>query len=352
MAGVLVSGSGRAGPSLPLAAALAVEGALLAPRPVLLAECSVEPRRRRATALASPRARELEALLREAGIAASARGHLCHLGVPADAGGLAELEAAAGLAGGALVVVDVPARLWSQALERPGLQPRAGLLLVELPRERSLAALAVSELRAGGRAARISSRPLSPLAARRALAGVRPGGEAGSRAARLLRGLLPRRLASEGRGQSLPAVLGAAVALVLCALLLVAIGGAVTGKARVQRAADLAALSAARSMRDDLPRLLAPPLLPDGSINPRHLSRAQYLTRARVAGVVAARRNRVAPDRLRISFPRSRPFPPLAVRAEIAAEIDPGELPGGDRLSGMRARAIPVSAWAVAEASP
>ena len=52
--------------------------------------------------------------------------------------------------------------------------------------------------------------------------------------------------------------------------MLAAIGGAVTGKGRVQRAADLAALSAARSMRDDFDRLLAPARLADGAPNPAH----------------------------------------------------------------------------------
>ena len=63
-------------------------------------------------------------------------------------------------------------------------------------------------------------------------------------------------------GQALPLALGGCFALIAGALALVAIAGAVTGKGRVQRAADLAAISAARSMRDDLPRLLGPARLP------------------------------------------------------------------------------------------
>ena len=63
-----------------------------------------------------------------------------------------------------------------------------------------------------------------------------------------------RRLRGEG-GQVLPLALGGVVALIFCALLLAAFGGAATGKSRAQRAADLAALSAARSMRDDFERL-------------------------------------------------------------------------------------------------
>ena len=61
----------------------------------------------------------------------------------------------------------------------------------------------------------------------------------------------------------LPLALGGCFVLIAGALALVAIAGAVTGKGRVQRAADLAAISAARSMRDDLPRLLSPPTLPE-----------------------------------------------------------------------------------------
>ena len=57
-------------------------------------------------------------------------------------------------------------------------------------------------------------------------------------------------------GQALLLALGGAFALIVAALALVAVAGAITGKGRAQRAADLAAISAARSMRDDLPRLL------------------------------------------------------------------------------------------------
>ena len=89
-------------------------------------------------------------------------------------------------------------------------------------------------------------------------------------------------------------------------LALVAIAGAVTGKGRVQRAADLAAISAARSMRDDLPRLLSPPALPNGLPNPAHLDKPAYLARARTAALAAGRANGVAPDRLRAQLSRLR----------------------------------------------
>jgi soluble lytic murein transglycosylase-like protein len=162
------------------------------------------------------------------------------------------------------------------------------------------------------------------------------------------------------RGQALPAVLGAAALLLLAALLLAALVGAVTGKGRAQRAADLAALSAARSMRDDLPRVLAPARMPDGAPNPRHLPVAAYLERARGAAVQAARHNGLDPSRLELDFPDAPAEPPLQARARVTAEIDAAALPGGERLtdaqgSGGRhdgTRPIRVEATAVAEASP
>ncbi|HWH20847.1 MAG TPA: pilus assembly protein TadG-related protein, partial [Solirubrobacterales bacterium] len=64
-------------------------------------------------------------------------------------------------------------------------------------------------------------------------------------------------------GQALVLALGGCFILIAAACALVAIAGAVTGKGRAQRAADLAAISAVRSMRDDLSELLSPPLLPN-----------------------------------------------------------------------------------------
>jgi hypothetical protein len=127
--------------------------------------------------------------------------------------------------------------------------------------------------------------------------------------------------------------------LVAGALALVAIAGAITGKGRVQRAADLAAISAARSMRDDLPRLLSPPRLPDGSPDPRHLEKASYLERARLAAIGAAGANGVARTGLRLSFPDRSSFAPVRVEAAVLARVEVGK----ERLR--------VEASAVAEAA-
>jgi hypothetical protein len=122
-------------------------------------------------------------------------------------------------------------------------------------------------------------------------------------------------------GQALILALGGALALIAAALALVAIAGAVTGKGRMQRAADLIAISAVRSMRDDLPRLLAPPRLVDGRPNPRHIAKSAYLARARAAALVAARENQVDPDRVELRFPDASSFAPVRAKARVVAGL-------------------------------
>lgn len=141
-------------------------------------------------------------------------------------------------------------------------------------------------------------------------------------------------------GQALILALGGCFALLAGALALVAIAGAITGKGRVQRAADLAAISAARSMRDDLPRLLAPPTLPTGLPNPAHIGKPVYLARARMAALQVSRANGVDPEQLRLDFPDRRSFAPLRVKAVVVAAL---ELGGRERRR--------VEAAAIAEAA-
>jgi putative Flp pilus-assembly TadE/G-like protein len=61
------------------------------------------------------------------------------------------------------------------------------------------------------------------------------------------------------RGHALIVALGAVFVVTLGAGVLAALGRALAQKGRLQRATDLAAVSAARSMRDDFPRLFKPP---------------------------------------------------------------------------------------------
>jgi hypothetical protein len=129
----------------------------------------------------------------------------------------------------------------------------------------------------------------------------------------------------EESGQALILALGGALALIAAALALVAIAGAVTGKGRVQRAADLVAVSAVRSMRDDLPRLLAPPTLSNGRPNPEHIDKPVYLALARTAALAAARRNEVDPARVHVSFPDASSFAPVRAKATVVAGLQGAE---------------------------
>jgi hypothetical protein len=324
----------------------------------LLAELGPE-RQRGPTLLASTPARELEQTLGRIGFErVAARGRLCWLGLPATQESLSDLsDALDGLPRPSIALVHLPAALWPVALGEGPLQPRAGLLRTDLQSDRALAALAVLELRERGLPARIASRPLGWVASRRALAGLELGsGSGASRLARIARGLAAvERAAVSGRGQALPLAIGAAFAILFVAAVLAALGGAVTGAVRAQRAADLVALSAARSLRDDFPRLFAPPRLPDGATNPRHLDRLEYLARAEAAARSAAERNGVDPRRVEVAFPDARSFAPLRVRAKITASVDRNALPSPPADRGRAARLrrpIRIAATARAEASP
>jgi hypothetical protein len=147
-------------------------------------------------------------------------------------------------------------------------------------------------------------------------------------------------------GQALPLALGAALVLVAAALALVAIAAAVTGKGRAQRGADLAAISAARSMRDDLPRLLSPSTLPGGLPNPRHLDKALYLARARAAALDAARANGVGAAHLRLSFPGGDSFAPVRAKAEVVADLEVGDQRAKTEASAVAEAGSPSSASA------
>ena len=142
----------------------------------------------------------------------------------------------------------------------------------------------------------------------------------------------------EERGQALILALGGSLALIAAALALVAIAGAVTGKGRAQRAADLVAISAVRSMRDDLAHLLAPPRLANGQPNPNHLEKGRYLARAEAVALAVARENEVDPRRVQVRFPDASSFAPVRAKAVVVAGLRDG--------AGLR-----VEASAVAEAA-
>ena len=142
-------------------------------------------------------------------------------------------------------------------------------------------------------------------------------------------------------GQASLLLLGVFAALLAGTLILFGFGQALGAKSRHQRAADLAAVSAAQVMRDEYPRLFEPPVFENGLPNPRHLSTVEYLALGRSAALRGARRNAVAGGGVRVTFPAG-DFAPTRVTVAVS---------GRARVK-VRARGrdeLPVSARATAE---
>ncbi len=145
-------------------------------------------------------------------------------------------------------------------------------------------------------------------------------------------------------GQALLLTLGVVSVLLVGAFVLSAFGQALGGKGRQQRAADLAAMSAAASMRADYPRLFEPAVLLNGMPNPHHLTTAAYMARARAAAVRGARRNRGRVSLGGVTFPGASFAPTrVAVRLTGTTSVRVGQR---DR------REVTVSGRAEAEMSP
>ena len=145
-------------------------------------------------------------------------------------------------------------------------------------------------------------------------------------------------------GQALLLVLGAVAVLLAGAGVLAAFGQALGGKGKAQRAADLSAMSAARSMQRDYPRLFLPPVLPNGAPNPRHMPLPVYLARARRAAASGARRDRARVGLGDVTFPGAS-FAPTRVAVRIRDSVAVNV----DGPASRRRRRIAVKARAVAE---
>src|SRR5512132_302036 len=92
-------------------------------------------------------------------------------------------------------------------------------------------------------------------------------------------------------GQAALLMLGVLAVLLAGVLVLFGFGHALGAKGRHQRAADLAAISAAQVMRELFPRLFEPPFMEPDVPNPRHLEEGEYRSRAVAAAVRGAERN-------------------------------------------------------------
>ena len=116
-------------------------------------------------------------------------------------------------------------------------------------------------------------------------------------------------------------------------------------KSHAQRAADLAAISAARAMREAYPRLFEPAVLSGGVPNPRHLSPAAYMALARAAAVRGAASNHAQIGAGDVSFPDAASFAPVRVTVALRARATL-------RLSATRRAELPVAARATAALVP
>lgn len=290
--------------------------------------------RRRPTLISAAAARALEVELRGT-MPAAARGTVCWVVADPD-GAWQDDVALCRDAGPDAVIVHAAPEAWRDLIDSGTCD--GAVLRADTGAKRPLAALSASDLIATGVRVGIVPRPPGVVATRRALAGIEPGGELGVRASRLAR----RLLASQG-GQALPAVLGIAMAIALAGLLVAILGAAASGGVRMQRAADLAAVSAARSLRDDHHRLFEPERLPGGAANPAHLDESEYRARALDAAGQAARRNGAGEARLGVSFPIGG-FAPTRVRVELTgAPVVGSEATAGEVEVAATAEAYPVT---------
>ena len=302
-----------AGGGVAVAAALAVAAARRSAAPDGVVLCEVGGTVRRPTLVSSTAARALESRLRGE-VRAAARGAVCWVGLGADAW-REELELCRD-AGASLVVTFLEPGRWRELVGDPDAGARGAVVRADLPGGRALAGLVAADLRRSGIAVGVVVRGPGLVATRRALAGIEPGGTLGARARRLA-----MRLLGDATGQALPLVLGLTLAVVLAGLFLALLGSAATSGARLQRAADLAAVSAARSMRDDHDRLFLPARLPSGRANPAHLSEPEYRERARSAAAAALRANGVEGVESRVSFAGAA-FAPNRVRVALNARVE------------------------------
>jgi D-alanyl-D-alanine carboxypeptidase len=138
---------------------------------------------------------------------------------------------------------------------------------------------------------------------------------------------MPRIRPSE-EGQALLLVVGILAAVLVGSLVLGGVARAIGVRGDRQRAADLAALAAARALREVYPRVFAPPVI-RGRPNANHLERVEYLAIGRRIATLTARRNGAAD--VDVTFPGDA-LAPLRVRVVVRdrIELGPGASVSGD----------------------
>jgi D-alanyl-D-alanine carboxypeptidase len=110
-------------------------------------------------------------------------------------------------------------------------------------------------------------------------------------------------------------LVAAMAAAVVGAVLLGGVAQGIGKGGREQRAADLGALAAARTMHDAYDRLFEPPTVDDGRANPRHLEVGAYERMGREAALGVARAN--GADDVEVKFPDGDTFAPTRIRVTV-----------------------------------
>jgi Transglycosylase SLT domain/D-alanyl-D-alanine carboxypeptidase/Putative Flp pilus-assembly TadE/G-like len=127
--------------------------------------------------------------------------------------------------------------------------------------------------------------------------------------------------ASREVGQAALLVIGLLLAVCIGAVVLGGIARGIGARGDLQRAADLAALAAARALHDAYPRVFEPPVVA-GRANARHLERAEYLALARRSATDTAARN--GAHDVGVAFPGGG-LAPIRVRVTVRDAIAVGQ---------------------------
>jgi hypothetical protein len=142
-------------------------------------------------------------------------------------------------------------------------------------------------------------------------------------------------------GQAAILLIGGLAGILIATIIVGAVARAVGKEAAAQRAADLAAVAAARVMRDNYGRLFEPAYIRRRP-NPRHLEKADYLALGRAAALRVAAAN--GASRAAVSFPDGETIAPVRVRVAVRETLDVGK--------GEKRRAATVAVAAEAELAP
>lgn len=145
------------------------------------------------TLLASAEARAIEARLRGKGLEAASRGHICSISLTEERWEEVGPPALVELAMPSRVVFSFGSEAPHRRISELGDEPGGCVALLDLPAERPLGALVAAEMLERGIPVKVTDRQPGPVATRRALAGVMPGGAAEQYAQRVVAHLARQR---------------------------------------------------------------------------------------------------------------------------------------------------------------